>query len=110
MKRSNSTTERLFRTAGISTGMTVLELGCGPSEVTALLSEIVGSTGSVLAVDRSDEMLSVARTNLEEAGKHNVRFLRADLNLAPEYLAEVAKALFDAIVGRRVQKGTLKVA
>ena len=43
MKRSNSTTERLFRSAGISEGMTILELGCGPGEVSELLSEIVGS-------------------------------------------------------------------
>ena len=68
MRRSNSTTERLFRAAGISAGMTVLELGCGPGEISELLSEIVGPAGSVLAVDRSDKMLSAAQETLEKAG------------------------------------------
>lgn len=55
MIRSNSTTARLFRAAGISGGMTVLELGYGPGEVTDLFREIVGPTGSVLAVDRGSQ-------------------------------------------------------
>ncbi len=82
--------------------MTVLELGCGPGEVTELLSEIVGSKGSVLAVDRSDEMLSSAKQLIEKAGKQNVRFVRADLNDAPDYLGDVDHLSFDAVVGRRV--------
>ena len=102
MKRSNSTTERLFRFAGISEGMTILELGCGPGEVSELLSEIVGSAGSVLAVDRNKEMISAAQKRLEEAGKKNVRFLQADLNDAPEYLKDVDLLSFDAVAGRRV--------
>ncbi|MGD1899776.1 MAG: methyltransferase domain-containing protein [Phormidesmis sp.] len=102
MRRSNSTTERLFRAAGISAGMTVLELGCGPGEISELLSEIVGPAGSVLAVDRSDKMLSAAQETLEKAGKKNVRFVRADLNDAPNYLKDVDRASFDAVAGRRV--------
>lgn len=102
MIRNNSTTERLFRAAGISVGMTVLELGCGPGEVSALLSEIVGPTGSVLAIDRSDEMLSAAKRNIEKAEKQNVRFIRADLNDSPDYLGAVKHSSFDAIAGRRV--------
>jgi SAM-dependent methyltransferase len=102
MKRSNSTTERLFRSAGISEGMTVLELGCGPGEVSEVLSEIVGPTGSVLAIDHSQEMISSAKNNLEKAGKKNVRFLQADLNDAPKYLKSVDLLSFDAMVGRRV--------
>ncbi|MBE9031361.1 class I SAM-dependent methyltransferase [filamentous cyanobacterium LEGE 11480] len=82
--------------------MTVLELGCGPGEVSALLSEIVGPTGIVLAVDLSDEMLSIAKRNLEKAGKGNVRFVRADLNDAPEYLGDVDRFSFDVVAGRRV--------
>jgi len=110
--RSNSTTERLFRAAGISAGMTVLELGCGPGEVSELLSEIVGPAGSVLAVDRSDKMLSTAKKRLEEAGKTNVLFIRADLNRAdlnradlnnaPKYLENIDRSSFDVVAGRRV--------
>ncbi len=102
MKRSNSTTERLFRSAGISEGMAVLELGSGPGEVSELLSEIVGSDGSVLAVDRSKDMISSAQKRLEKIGTGNVHFLQADLNDAPEYLENVDISSFDAVVGRRV--------
>ena len=102
LKRSNSTTERLFRAAGITEGMKVLELGCGPGEVSELLSEIVGPTGSVIAVDRSNEMLSVAEANLKEAGRSNVRFVRADLNDAPGYLGDVDHSSLDVVAGRRV--------
>lgn len=82
--------------------MTVLELGCGPGEVSELLSEIVGPTGSVVAVDRSYEVLSVAKKNLEKAGKGNVRFVRADLNDAPDCLRDLDRASFDVVAGRRV--------
>ncbi|MEM1241273.1 MAG: methyltransferase domain-containing protein [Cyanobacteria bacterium P01_H01_bin.26] len=102
MKRSNSTTERLFRAAGISAGMAVLELGCGPGEVTELLSEIVGPNGSILAVDRSEKMLSVAEGSLGKVGKSNVRFVHADLNNTPKYLENVDRASFDVVAGRRV--------
>ncbi|MEM8502307.1 MAG: methyltransferase domain-containing protein [Cyanobacteria bacterium P01_D01_bin.1] len=102
MTRSNSTTERLFRAAGISEGMNVLELGCGPGEVSELLSGIVGPNGSVLAVDRSEEMLSVAKRNLEKVRKRNVRFVCADLNDAPKYLEDVDRSSFDVVTGRRV--------
>ncbi|MEM6792686.1 MAG: methyltransferase domain-containing protein [Acidobacteriota bacterium] len=102
MKRSNSTTERLFRSAGISRGMTLLELGCGPGEVSELLSEIVGPAGSVLAVDRSEKMLASAHQRLEQAGRRNIRFLQADLNAAPGYLGDCEPLSFDAVVGRRV--------
>lgn len=102
MIRRNSTTERLFRAAGILEGMTVLELGCGPGEVSELLSEIVGPAGSVLAVDRSDEMLSSAKRNLANTGKRNVCFVRADLNDSPEYLGDLGRPSFDVVAGRRV--------
>ncbi len=102
MKRSNSTTGRLFRFAGISEGMTVLELGSGLGEISVLLSEIVGSTGSVLGVDRTKEIISAAQKELDISGKSNVRFLQADLNEAPEYLKNIDLSSFDAVVGRRV--------
>ncbi|MFC4701175.1 class I SAM-dependent methyltransferase [Glaciecola siphonariae] len=102
MKRDNSTTERLFKTAGICEGMNVLELGCGPGEVSELLCDIVGSSGSVLAIDRSKEMLSLAQQYIEKAGKQNIQFSQADLTDAPEFLKDVELSSFDAVVGRRV--------
>lgn len=102
MKRDNSTTRRLFSEAGIGEGMRVLELGCGPGEVTEVLSELVGPSGSVLAVDRSADMLAAAEKRIRERGLDNVQFVEADLTAPPQYLDRVAHASMDAIAGRRV--------
>lgn len=77
-----------------------MELGCGPGEVTEVLADLVGEGGSVLALDRSDEVLATATTRLD--GAQNVEFARADLNGAPSYLEGRAQSSFDAIAGRRV--------
>lgn len=102
MKRSNAPTERLFRDAGLSEGMSVLELGCGPGEVTEMIADMVGPAGRVLAVDRSEEMLSAARERTGRNTERNIRFVCADLNDGPEYLEDLAHASLDAIAGRRV--------
>ncbi|MEL7062061.1 MAG: methyltransferase domain-containing protein, partial [Acidobacteriota bacterium] len=100
MTRSNATTERLFKTAGLCEGMRVLELGCGPGEVTEVLARLVGPQGGVLAVDRSEKSLTAARERL--SGIETVRFTCADLNDGPGYLADIEQSSFDAIAGRRV--------
>ena len=102
MKRSNATTQRLFTTAGISSGMTVLELGCGPGEVTELVSQIVGPKGKVLALDRSSEMIALAQKNLSQEAQLNVEFIQADLHEVSAHFKNIPLSSFDAIVGRRV--------
>jgi tRNA A58 N-methylase Trm61 len=72
-------TRRMFAKAGISTGMQVLDIGCGPGEVSLIVADIVGETGSVLGVDASADMLEVARTRAQAAGLTQVSFLAADL-------------------------------
>ncbi len=42
-----------WKTAGITRGSTVLDLGAGPGFCTAELSHLVGSEGKVIAVDKS---------------------------------------------------------
>ena len=44
-------TRRLFVDAGISTGMRVLDVGCGSGDVSMLAGEIVGPSGQVVGVD-----------------------------------------------------------
>ena len=46
---------RLFKAAGMSTGMRVLDLGCGPGDVSMLAADLVGPSGSVIGIDRSLE-------------------------------------------------------
>ena len=102
MKRGHAATERFFRDAGIAEGMSVLELGCGPGEVTELVADLVGPSGNVLAVDRSEAMLAAAQERVGRKAERDVRFVCADLNGRPDYLADMGHAAFDVIAGRRV--------
>ena len=47
----NPFTRRVLKEAGITAGMKVLDLGCGPGDVSLLAAELVGETGRVLGVD-----------------------------------------------------------
>jgi tRNA A58 N-methylase Trm61 len=53
--------ERLFRDAGIVAGMRVLDLGCGMGDVSMLVAQLVGPSGSVVGVDRENAVLEKAR-------------------------------------------------
>jgi ubiquinone/menaquinone biosynthesis C-methylase UbiE len=47
-------TERLLRSIGIEPGIRVLDVGCGAGDVSMLTAELVGSTGSVVGIDRNE--------------------------------------------------------
>jgi SAM-dependent methyltransferase len=64
----------------IPQGGTVLDVGCGPASVTALLAGAVGPSGLVLGVDRSEAML--ARAVRAESGPQ-IGFLHADAQRLP---------------------------
>lgn len=89
-------TRLLLQAAGLRTGMRVLDLGTGLGHVARLAGELVGPTGSVLGVDRSPEMLTVAREKTLATGATHVTFTDGDAAVwtAPDS--------FDAIVGRLV--------
>ena len=40
-------TERFFRDAGVTAGMRVLDIGCGIGDVSMIVAELVGTSGSV---------------------------------------------------------------
>lgn len=74
---------RAGRVAGISAlgvkpGDTVLDLGCGTGLNFPLLVEAVGPTGLVIGLDRSPDMLRMARARVSEAKWRNVRLIEAD--------------------------------
>lgn len=54
-------TERLLRNVGIDAGMRILDLGCGAGDVSMLAAELVGPEGSIVGIDRSQEVLNVAK-------------------------------------------------
>lgn len=91
-----SCTARLFRDAGVASGQRVLDIGSGVGDVALLAAGLVGSTGSVLGVDRDAQALGKARTRAAAAGAANVEFLATELS------ALRITGSFDAIVGRFV--------
>ena len=79
--RYNRTTERhtnrLFATAQIRPGDSVLDIGCGCGATTRRAARIA-SEGGALGVDLSTRMLARARERSAAEGLTNVRFERAD--------------------------------
>ena len=57
----NDYTEHALRLAGLRPGMRVLDIGCGPGDVSFLAARLVGPTGSVLGVDAAPAMVELAR-------------------------------------------------
>lgn len=64
----------------LNEGETVLDLGSGTGKICFIASQVVGSTGHVIGVDMTPEMLEVARRNAplvaERTGFANVEFRR----------------------------------
>ncbi|WP_437807237.1 class I SAM-dependent methyltransferase [Sorangium sp. So ce1078] len=90
-------TNRLLADAGIGAGMRVLDVGCGPGDVSFRIAQLVGGQGQVVGIDRDARPLAAARDRARELGLPNVTFAEGDLGaLSPEH------GLFDAVVGRRV--------
>ena len=90
----NPFTRQVLTEAGITTGMHVLEVGCGPGNVSMLAAELVGETGRVLGVDANEEVLQLAQARAQAAGMKHLSFRAEDvvhLALEQEY---------DAIIGR----------
>src|ERR1700728_925907 len=72
-------TERLLRSAGIGTGMRVLDLGCGAGDVSILAAELVGPSGSVVGVDRNSDVIAEARQRTRTAKLEHVIFKDVEL-------------------------------
>ncbi len=48
------TTEPLLRAAGLRTGMSCLDVGCGGGDVTLKMAALVGAEGHVVGLDRDE--------------------------------------------------------
>lgn len=92
----NPLTQRLFEDAGIGRGMRVLDVGCGPGDVSFIAAHLVGEAGLVLGVDTNAGALQVALAHAQTAAVKQVAFIAGDIqNVALEHE-------FDAVVGRLI--------
>ncbi|HTG01286.1 MAG TPA: methyltransferase domain-containing protein [Nitrospirota bacterium] len=102
MKRDNTMTKRFLTDAGIAQGMRVIEIGCGGGEVTQILAEMVGSSGIVVAIDRSEDALANASDRMRSLEIGNVQFVSADVTKNLAALERYPRESFDVLAGRRV--------
>src|SRR5215467_13209734 len=86
--------ESAFRSAGITTGMRVLDVGSGAGDVALLAADLVGPTGSIVGLDRDAASVAWATKRMAEASRTNIQFH------AVEFDAFSDTAQFDALVGR----------
>jgi SAM-dependent methyltransferase len=72
-----------WRAAGLTRGMRVIDVGAGPGYATIDLAELVGSTGHVLAVERSRRFIEAAERACQLHQLLQVTFQEADIMLEP---------------------------
>jgi ubiquinone/menaquinone biosynthesis C-methylase UbiE len=89
-------TRQLLQQAGISTGMRVLDVGCGSGDVAFLAADLVGPSGEVIGLDRAAAAAQRATVRAQTRALRNVKFLEGD----PTEMQ--FERPFDAVVGRLV--------
>lgn len=88
------TTDAFLGGAGITPGMTCLDIGCGAGHVSRRLAALVGPTGRVMGLDLDPVKLATARTEADRAGLENIEFRVADAATWSE------PGRFDVVYGR----------
>jgi ubiquinone/menaquinone biosynthesis C-methylase UbiE len=78
----------LLQRAGVQTGETILDWGCGAGFFAVPAARLVGETGRVLAVDVQPEMVAETHKATEEAGLANIKVMTAQEYELPAGLAD----------------------
>eukprot|EP00929_Paragymnodinium_shiwhaense_P045947 TRINITY_DN23418_c0_g1_i1.p1 TRINITY_DN23418_c0_g1~~TRINITY_DN23418_c0_g1_i1.p1 ORF type:complete len:322 (+),score=49.16 TRINITY_DN23418_c0_g1_i1:146-967(+) len=60
---------KFMEVAQVQEGESVLDVGCGPGQLLVELAEAVGTTGKVVGLDNSKEMLSLAQQRVQDIGQ-----------------------------------------
>jgi len=91
--------------------MQVLDVGCGPGDVSFVAARLVGPAGTVLGVDAAAEIIEVARTRAAEQGLSWVSFEQTTIAgahrvVGPEPVREHDRRLRAGCSGRRQSRCT----
>ena len=69
--------------AGLKPGQTVLDLGSGAGLDVFVARQVVGTTGHVIGVDMTAEMIAKARENTRQSGFKNIEFRLGEIEHLP---------------------------
>ncbi|CAE6418528.1 unnamed protein product [Rhizoctonia solani] len=70
-------------TANIRPGEVIVDLGCGGGMDVILASSKVGDLGRIYGIDMSEDMLKVAKKNVQARNITNVEFIHSSINALP---------------------------
>jgi arsenite methyltransferase len=93
--------------ADLNEGDVVLDLGSGGGIDVILSAKRVGPTGVAYGLDMTDEMLSLARKNAEEAGASNVHFLKGVIEEIPLPADSVDVVISNCVINLSVDKAAV---
>jgi arsenite methyltransferase len=93
--------------AELREGETVLDLGSGGGIDVILSAKRVGERGLAYGLDMTDEMLSLARENAEQAGVRNAIFLKGVIEQIPLPAESVDVVISNCVINLSVDKPTV---
>jgi len=73
----------LLEAIGLRRGARVLDLGCGPFGIIALLADAVGPAGQVVGLEREPKFVEMARAEVARLGLGNVTVVTAGSTAGP---------------------------
>ncbi len=95
--RGKTFSKKLIQKAGVFSGASILDLGCGPGFSSIWLSQQVGNTGKIVGVDHSEDFLEYMNLEIKKREIKNISCAKVDLNQD-----EVPSEKFDFVFARRV--------
>ena len=93
--------------AQLEPGQVVLDLGSGAGLDVLLSARRVDPGGHAFGLDMTDEMLQLARTNMEKAGVKNATFLRGAIESIPLPDASVDVVISNCVINLAEDKGAV---
>lgn len=101
--------QRFVDSLNLQPGAVVVDLACGPGNITRLIAEKIGPEGVIIAVDLSPVAIQAAEKNLEEVPSR-IRFVQGKAEDLSELLGE-RDGVCDAVVcGNAIHNFTDKAA
>jgi len=71
--------ESFLRSIGIRECLQVADIGCHNGRFTLPAARIVGSCGTVYAIDKDKDVLARVKQSIKKEGRHNVKVIKVDL-------------------------------